>query len=78
MSMLRKMRGAMFPILLTLACLLGTAHLGVLRVPSLHAEESCANGGCEGILCRYMPSYSCSFPDRNSCTTRRCAFILPE
>lgn len=77
MSMPRKLRRVVFPALLTLAGLLGSADMGLFRVPPLHAQ-SCANGGCEGILCRYMPGYSCSFPDRNSCTTRRCAFIIEE
>jgi hypothetical protein len=78
MSTLQKMRGAVFPALLTLACVWGAAETGVLRVQAAHASEACANGGCEGTLCRYMPGYSCSFPDRYSCTTHRCAFILQE
>lgn len=57
----------------TLACLAGAGSLGLPRPQKAHAQY-CANGACSGILCRYTPSYGCSFPDRNSCTTRRCAF----
>lgn len=64
-----------FLVMLTLACVAGTAALGLLRPQPAHAQ-SCNNGGCAGILCRYMPTYACSFPDRNSCLTQRCAFIM--
>jgi hypothetical protein len=76
MSTPRKLRRVMLLSFLTLAGLLGAAEMGLLRVPSLHASETCANGACDGIYCRYRPGYSCSFPDRNSCTTTRCAFAI--
>lgn len=60
--------------LLTLGCLAGAASLGLLTPQPAYAQ-SCANGGCEGTYCRYFPTFSCSFPDRNSCLTQKCAFI---
>ena len=63
--------------LLTLACLAGAASLGLLSPEPAYAQ-ACPNGGCEGIYCRYFPTFSCSFPDRNSCTTRKCAFIVDD
>jgi hypothetical protein len=66
--------------LLTATCLAGAAALGVLSPRPAHAQagvEGCANGGCQGTYCRYMPSFSCSFPDQNTCTTSKCVFVLP-
>lgn len=74
MSLHRTRRAALLA-LLTLACLAGAASLGILSPRPAYAQ-SCANGGCEGIYCRYNPTYGCSFPDRNSCTTTRCAFVM--
>lgn len=62
---------------LTLASLWGAWEMGLLSPRAAYAQ-SCTNGACDGIVCLYRPGYSCSFPDRNSCTTRRCAFILEE
>ena len=61
--------------LLTLACIGAAAALGLLQPRPAYAQ-GCANGACTGIYCMYSPTYSCSFPDRNSCTTRRCAFVI--
>lgn len=60
--------------MLTLACIAGMA-ASLLHPTPAHAQ-SCGNGACNGILCAYRPGYACSFPDRNSCTTTRCAFII--
>jgi hypothetical protein len=62
---------------LTIICLIAAASLGLLRPKPAYAQ-ACANGACTGIICMYSPTYSCSFPDRNSCTTRRCAFVLEQ
>jgi hypothetical protein len=59
---------------LTAACILGAGSLGLLRPTPAYAQ-SCANGACTGIYCQYSPTHTCSFPDRNSCLTRRCAFL---
>lgn len=59
---------------LTLACLAAAASVDILRPKPAYAQ-GCANGACTGIVCQYSSTYSCSFPDRNSCTTRRCAFL---
>lgn len=60
--------------LLTFSCLAGAASLGLLAPKPAYAQ-SCANGGCEGTYCRYFPTFSCSFPNRNSCLTTKCAFV---
>jgi len=62
-------------VMLTLACIAGAAALSLLNPRPAYAQ-SCGNGACNGILCAYRPGYACSFPDRNSCTTTRCAFII--
>lgn len=73
MSHLRRM---ILLALLTLACLAGAASLGILTPRPAYGQQACANGGCEGTLCRYMTTFSCSFPNRNSCTTTKCAFSM--
>jgi hypothetical protein len=60
--------------MLTLASTAGAAALGLLAPPPAYAQ-GCANGGCHGLYCLYMVSFSCSFPDRNTCSTSKCAFI---
>lgn len=63
--------------LLTVVCTAGAAALGLLAPRPAYAQ-GCANGACTGIYCQYAVSFSCSFPDRNSCTTTKCAFVNIE
>ena len=73
-----------FPSALTLACLFGAAHLGMLgSVPAVSAEEVtpdvrlCANTECEGVsYCRYKPGIVCSFPSGEGggwCQNNKCS-----
>jgi hypothetical protein len=74
-----RMRRFAFPAVLTVACLLGAADLGMLGLGVRPAQaQGCSNSRCSGTSsCMRQVSEACSFPDSRSCLTTRCAFNGP-